>query len=362
MRSIFILTYIFLFLNSFNLIGQQKIVTIKGHEVAEDDLDNFILKQMRKDKLPGLSIAIINDSKIAYKRVFGVQDMSTNQKVNENTLFEAASISKPLFAYFVMKQVENGLLDLDKPLYEYLPYNDISYDERYKLMTTRMVLCHTSGLPNWRKDSLRLGFTPGEGFEYSGEAYDYLKMVLAKIKNTDDIGLDNIFYKEIVVPIGARHMYYTWNNYTAEHKAMGHRKGKTTDKESQPPWKPNIFGSGYSLHTESNDYAKFLIELMNPKVLHKSTVDEMLKSQVNLPAKSGFRSLGWIGWSLGFAIDSTSQGVRYIHTGDNGDFQTYCHFYKDKKMGLVFFCNSDKLYSSKFVRKLLRFLDEETKF
>ncbi len=356
MRNLFILIFVFLFLDSFSQIEQKKILTIQGNEKTVIELDAFIQKQMHKDKVPGLSIAIVNNSEIVYQRAFGVQDLSTKQKVEKSTLFEAASLSKPLFAYFVIKQVEMGLIDLDKPLYEYLPYNAIANDERYKLMTARMVLCHTGGFPNWRKDSLILCFTPGEGFEYSGEAYEYLKKVLVKIRNTTDVGLDSIFYNEIVIPIGAKHMYYTWNAYTSDNKAMGHRKGKITNKG--PQHKIKIFSSSHSLHTESYDYAKFLIEVMNPKVINQNLVDEMLQKQVNLPSKNGFGS----GWSLGFEIDSTSHGIRYIHTGDNGDFKTYCHFYKDKKMGIVFMSNYDKLYSSKFVRKLLRFLNEETKF
>lgn len=362
MRNLLIFAFSLLYINLFSQIEQKDITTIKGHRKTVNEIDAFILKQVQRCKVPGLSIAIINHSEIVYQRAFGVQDLSTKQKVEKSTLFEAASISKPLFAYFVMKQVENGFLNLDKPLYEYLSYPDIAYDERYKLMTARMVLCHTGGFPNWRKDTLRLNFTPGKGFEYSGEGYDYLKMVLAKIRNTNDFGLDSIFYNEIVLPIGAKHMYYTWNSYTSDNKAMGHRKGKTTDKGPQPPWKPNIFGPGYSLHTESNHYAKFLIELMHPKVMEQNTVNEMLKEQVSLPSNSGFRSLGWVGWSLGFAIDSTPQGNRYIHTGDNGDFQSYCQFYKDKEFGIVFFSNYDKLFDSKFVRRLLKFLEEDAKF
>jgi CubicO group peptidase (beta-lactamase class C family) len=69
--------------------------------------------------------------------------------VNDQTLFEAASVSKPIFAYFVMRMVEKGLLNLDTPLYKYLPYPDIEHDDRYKLITARMVLNHTTGFPNW---------------------------------------------------------------------------------------------------------------------------------------------------------------------------------------------------------------------
>jgi CubicO group peptidase (beta-lactamase class C family) len=337
------------------------IKTIKGKKISPLELDSFIETLLDSTNIPGLSIAIINDAKIVYHDVFGVTDITTMEPVDNYSLFEAASISKPLFAYFSMLQVDKGLLDLDKPLYEYLPYPDIAYDERYKLITARMILSHTSGFPNWRKDTLNLDFMPGHGFEYSGEGYDYLKMVLAHILKTDDLGLDSIFNAEIVQPIGAINMHCTWNDYLKEHKVMGHKNGKTTDKGPQPPWKPNTFGPGYSLHTESVEYAKFICSIMNNVILRPETQKEMLKKQVDVPANHGFQKYGLSAWSLGFAIETTIQGLRYNHSRDNGDFNSYCQFYKDYNYGIVFMSNSDKLFTTDFTRKLLDFLDEETK-
>ena len=66
----------------------------------------------------------------------------TGEKVNDNTLFEAASCTKPVFSFAVQRLAEREIIDLDKPLYLYLPYPDIAYDERYKLMTAKHVLTH----------------------------------------------------------------------------------------------------------------------------------------------------------------------------------------------------------------------------
>ncbi len=232
--------------------------------------------------IPGMSIAIINDAKIVYHNVFGVANTETKEKVTDSSLFECASISKPVFAYFVMLQAERGLIDLDKPLYEYYPYKDIAYDERYKQITARMVLCHTSGLPNWRKDeysdSLSFDFNPGEKFGYSGEGYQYLMMTLKKIRNVDDAGLDSIFNAEIVQPIGAEHMYYYWNEYTKLHKVWGHNNNHPTNNGPQTlPGIAPVFGAAFSLHTESFDYAKFICSIMKNEILKPETKAEMLK-------------------------------------------------------------------------------------
>lgn len=113
-------------------------------------------------------------------------------KVDDQSIFEAASMSKTVFTYFVLKMVDKKLLDLDTPLYRYFPYKDIEKNERYKLITAWMVLSHTTGFPNWRyfdkRDENRykygelyLKFTPGTEFAYSREGYRYLSLVIAHL-------------------------------------------------------------------------------------------------------------------------------------------------------------------------------------
>src|SRR5690606_33606031 len=145
-----------------------------------DSINIFLKSRMDSLNIPGLSIAVINDSKVVYHNTFGFANVEKKLPVTDKTIFEAASISKSEFAFFVMQFVEEGKLDLDKPLYEYLPYQDIANDERYKKITARMVLSHRSGFPNWRENEddkkLKIKFDPGTDYEYSGEGYQYLAM------------------------------------------------------------------------------------------------------------------------------------------------------------------------------------------
>ncbi|MFP3836070.1 serine hydrolase domain-containing protein, partial [Chryseobacterium sp. SIMBA_028] len=83
--------------------------------------------------------------KIVYHRALGTANLETQLPLNNQSVFEAASLSKTVFAYFVLRLVDQGVLNLDTPLYKYMPYEDIADDERYKLITARMVLDHTSG-------------------------------------------------------------------------------------------------------------------------------------------------------------------------------------------------------------------------
>ena len=135
-----------------------------------------------------------------------------------------------IFAFFVMKYVEEGRLDLDKPLYEYLPYPDIAYDDRYKKITARMVLSHRSGFPNWRENEkdkkLKIKFEPGTDYEYSGEGYQYLALVLKHIEKTDWNGLKASFQKKVVEPLNMKQTVFIQTPYTKEHKAEPYDKNR----------------------------------------------------------------------------------------------------------------------------------------
>ncbi len=325
---------------------------LHGKSIKHKDIDSFIVKAMDSLKLPGLTMALIKNNKITYTGYFGVENTKTKTPVTEQTIFEAASLSKPLFAYFVMKQVDKGILDLDTPLYEYFPYKDIDYDDRYKKITARMVLSHTSGFPNWREgDSLKIFFELGSQFGYSGEGYQYLKDVVVHLLKTTDVGLDSIFQSEVSEVIGAKYLHYTRSEERNRLKAMGHYEGKPTEDWNDGD--PTLFGSAYSAQTTAIDYAKFLIGVMEKKVLSEESLNEMLKAQSKTPEDWDEPN-----WTLGFGLLPTDDGTKYTHTGSNADFQAYCHFIPEKGYAIVMFCNSDMLFEEDFVEMTVDFLEK----
>ena len=147
------------------------------------DLEREIEELMTKAQVPGLSIALVSQGVLAWRRGFGIKDIRSKASVDDNTVFEAASTSKPLFAYVVMKLCEKGVLDLDTPLVKYVPERVVANDARSDVVTARHILSHTSGLPNWRskQEPLAFGFTPGERWSYSGEGYSYLQAVVSRL-------------------------------------------------------------------------------------------------------------------------------------------------------------------------------------
>jgi CubicO group peptidase (beta-lactamase class C family) len=330
----------------------KKIKTSSGNEIDISEMDKYLKNQMDSFDLPGMSIAIINNAEIIYYRIFGVTNIETQEKVSQETLFDAGSMSKTPFTYLVMKMVEQGILNLDQPLYTYLPYPDIEYDDRYKLITARMILCHTSGFPNWRflnKDQkLDIKFTPGTRFLYSGEGFEYLAKVVAHLKNIQKNDLQYLFEKEVSTPVGMQYAYFTWNDYVAKHQATGHFNGEISWGWGLNGNKPD-FGASYSLQSEALSYARFIIGIMQEKGLKKKTYDEMLKPHsVDSSRKDGVLQC------LGIMVKHTEFGNEYMHDGYNRNFYSAFMFNKVQKTGYVFFTNCNKGFD--FNKKLEEFL------
>lgn len=139
---------------------------------------------------------------------FGVKNAKIGLPVTAETVFEAASLSKPVFAYGVLKLIDQGKLGLDVPLTTYLPKPYIDGDERLNKITARIVLSHRTGFPNWRgKPSLKICFTPGERFSYSGEGYIYLQRVVEHITGKP---LNEYITEAVFTPLGMANSSYVW--------------------------------------------------------------------------------------------------------------------------------------------------------
>lgn len=147
------------------------------------DLQQFIPRMMQHVGVPGLSIAVIRDGKIIWSSAFGVRNNETREPVTTDTPFEAASFSKAAFAYAVLKLCEQGKLSLDAPLWNYRPNCFLpAADPRSKLITTRMIPSHTSGLHYRPEDkSVQIHSTPGEEWFYSAMGYGYLQRIVEHI-------------------------------------------------------------------------------------------------------------------------------------------------------------------------------------
>jgi CubicO group peptidase (beta-lactamase class C family) len=297
------------------------------------ELDSVVPALMDSGGVPGLSMAIVNDSAIVWSRGFGVRSVETGEPVDANTVFEAASLSKPVFAYAVLQLVDQGLIDLDTPIAEYYDYEDIAYDERHTLITPRMVLTHSTGFPNWRPSGGRLtiDFEPGSQFSYSGEGFGYLQRAVMQITGEP---LQELAQRLVFQPLGMTSSSYIWDDRFEANLALPHADGEVLPKR-----KPGR-GQGHAaatLHTTATDYAHFLIAVMNGTLLSDSMAAAMLTPQIEVD--SG------VSWGLGIGLQDDEAGRAFWHWGDNTGYKAYTLAYPDRGVGIIWFTNGESGHS-----------------
>jgi CubicO group peptidase (beta-lactamase class C family) len=304
-------------------------------------LQKRIPELLKESSVPGLSLALIRDGKTYWLQGFGVRDMKTGQPVTEETVFEAASLSKPVFAYGVLKLVDQGKLDLDAPLTRYLLKPYIEVDARLEKITARIVLSHRTGFPNWRGDGnpLTIDFTPGERFSYSGEGFVYLAKVVEQVTGKP---LNEYMTEAVFQPLEMKSSSYVWRPDYDARTATGHdASGEPGEKR-----KPNEANAAASLHTTAGDYARFVEALLNGTGLKEKTLREMEGPQIavdpactNCTERTPKELSKSVFWGLGIGIQETKQGESLWHWGDNGSFKCYVVVFPKPKIGLAMFMN-----------------------
>jgi CubicO group peptidase (beta-lactamase class C family) len=331
------------------------------NSIPTAELEAFVEQVMEEAEVAGLSLAVINDSQIVYQKAFGYKDKSEGTINDEQTLFSAASFSKPVFAYLVMLLAREGVIDLDKPLYQYLDkplfeypaYADLEGDYRYQQITARMVLSHTTGFPNWRfltpDGKLSILFPPGSRHSYSGEGIALLQMIVEAVTGKD---LEVLAQEKIFQPLGMTRSSYVWQpefetNYASPHDEYGRPRGELIQRTE-----PDAAGS---MVTTASDYARFLVANLNADDGRKASLNEMLQPQITINYKRMFGPDAWkmtdefqdinLSWGLGWGLFDTSHGRALFHTGHSIGWQNYTVTYFDKGIGIVMFSNSDNFES-----------------
>lgn len=304
-------------------------------------LETRIPELLSLGDVPGLSVALIKDSKAVWSRGFGVKSAKTKEPVDDDTMFEAASLSKPVFAYAVLKMVEKGQLDLDAPLSKYLPAY-IENDARLNLITARRVLSHTTGFPNWRPmgKPLIIHFTPGEKFSYSGEGFVYLQKVVERLTGEP---LNEVMRKSVFEPLGMNNSTYVWQDRFDAQMSNGHNEIKAPVNKN----KNAQANAAASMRTTAIDYARFVIAVMNGEGLKEETIRQVLTPQIKVDAGctnctdlKPTTPSDSLSWGLGWGLQSTPRGDAFWHWGDNGNFKCFIMAFRGQKMGIVVFANS----------------------
>ena len=331
------LLFAFLFFAGQLASAQTELPTKQAIARLEKDVPDL----MQKAGIPGVSIGLIRDGKLVWTGTFGVMNADTRKPVTSETVFEAASLSKCVFAYGVLKLVDEGKLNLDTPLTHYLGNNYDMSDPRINLITTRHVLTHSSGFPNWREFDggkvLQIHFNPGERWSYSGEGFVYLSKVVEKITGTS---LEDFMQQTVLKPLGMNSSSYVWSagKYGAT-KAYRHDDfGKVTGRnEKGGPGLLAVTGeanAAASLTTNAIDYSKFIIAVLNGTGLKSKTRDVMLS-----PGMRVTQNYPELAWGLGVGLETVPDGTVFYHLGDDGDAKAFFMASVKTKDAVVYFAD-----------------------
>jgi CubicO group peptidase (beta-lactamase class C family) len=281
---------------------------------------------LRISGVPGLSMAVVRDGRVVWAGAFGTRDDSAQTPVDTATVFEAASLSKPVFAYLALRLADRGELDLDRPLAEMLEYPRVPRDARARRITARMVLSHGTGLPNWGGERLTLQFEPGTAYGYSGEAFVYLQKA---IEHTTGQSLEALARREVFQPLGMARSSYVWQERFEGNAAQAKDwlwRVAPIDRWVEP-------NAAYTLLTTAPDYARFVAAVVAGRGLSPATWQAFLT-----PVRE--TSPG-IAMALGVRVENGPDGRIFYHSGNNGRRFT-CYMTGDvgRATGFVYFTNA----------------------
>ncbi|MCH7594316.1 MAG: beta-lactamase family protein [Chloroflexi bacterium] len=329
-------------------------------ESIASHLDEHIPKALGEAGVAGASIALIRDGALAWAGAYGTADASTGRALTTETVFEVASITKPLFTYGVLKLRNSGILDLDTPLNDYLdtPYLD---DPRIQKVTARHVLSHQGGFPNWQRQRddgpLKMYFEPGERYSYSGEGFQYLKKVIEHL--TGRPALD-VITELTLEPFGMSSSDLVWPSRRSDAPlAVGHEKdGTPREKRASPE-----MNAAASLHGNPSDVARFMTWMMrddeHSDALPASSINEMLTPAVPVNNSQSWHT-EWprpdaevsdtVSWGLGWALEhppsvepaatTSTPAPWFWHWGDNSVYFNFAIGSRESRSGVVIMTNS----------------------
>jgi CubicO group peptidase (beta-lactamase class C family) len=301
---------------------------------ANDPLEDSLIRQipawMAEYHVPCVGVGLLEEGKVKWIKVFGDQKKGT--PASANTLFNIASQTKPVAAMLTLRLVAAGKWDLDEPLAHYWIDPDIATDPYLMKLTTRYVLSHQTGFPNWRSDNdsgkLRFKFEPGTKFGYSGEGYEYLRRALeSKFHQTLDKLLDSLLFQ----PLKMRNTRYWGKDLDTSRFAMWHDgRGNRYSTPIQTP-----VNAADDLITTIGDYCRLGVYTMSKDGLPDTLYADMVRPQVKIK-EDYYRGLGW-----GLVKGLPNGEYALEHGGSDIGVRTMAIFLPKSKKGIVLMTNAD---------------------
>lgn len=336
---------------------------LDGSTIPISAADSLARALVTRHRITGLQVAVVNDGRIVWSGAYGLRLRSPDAPMTSTSILWAASITKAVFATHVMQRVAAGTLDLDQPIVAMLPRPLDSYepyrekatllvqDSAWARVTPRMLLSHTSGLLNFAQlepdGKMRLHDAPGRVYRYSGEGFNLLQYVL---EQRDGVSLDRTMDSAVFKPLGLARTAFA---YRAEFEPdMADRYG--SDEQFLAKTRRNVRAAG-SMTTTAEELSRFLIALMDDRVLPREQRVAMLSPVVSIRSRTQFESpadtnrgdttevarvgLAYgVGWGL---LTRTPYGPAFFKEGHGDGAQTYAICFPKRRDCMVILANSD---------------------
>jgi CubicO group peptidase (beta-lactamase class C family) len=309
-------------------------------------LDRQAPQWLQQFDVPSVAIAYIENGKLAWTAVYGEQ--SPGNPATEKTLYNLASLTKPISAELILRLAANGVLSLDEPMFPYWVDPDIKDNPWSKRLTPRLCLTHQTGFKNWRRQTqgvLAFQWEPGTNSGYSGEGYDYVGRFAEKKTGRS---FEELAQAYVFNPIGMKETAYTKRDWFEGRLAQPHGpKGETEPRNA------NEWTAADLVRTTVGDYAKFILSVMQRQGLTREIADQQMISTRNtvtaadmgkLCAKAGLAAAscsGSAGMGLGWEIIELNGATIIDHGGSDWGVRTQVFFDPNKQTGAVILTNGD---------------------
>lgn len=334
---------------------QSAIPRPDGTSISTAQVDATVNQLLHAAHVTGAGIAIFHNRRIVYLKAYGLRDTEHNLPLTPDSVMTSASLSKATFALLVMNLVRDKVLDLDKPISQYLPkplpeyprYADLQGDLRWQKLTLRILLSHSSGFPNWRAfeddHKLHIHFDPGTRYAYSGEGIDLAQLVVETVtaKPLTDLMQDRIF-----TPLHMTRTSMVWQPAFDSNFANGYDEyGRSLGPEKHAH--PDAAGS---MQTTLRDYATFLSSLLHSKPLGIPATGLLFNRQIAIHSAHQFPSLNGetstasdaigLSYGLGWGLYFSPHGKAFFKEGHDEGWRHLALCFREHGDGILILTNS----------------------
>jgi CubicO group peptidase (beta-lactamase class C family) len=287
--------------------------------------------------VPGMAVAVVRDGEVRME-AFGRRSAAATSPVGPSTVFDAASLTKPLVAYVVMQLADAGALDLDDLVAAHAPFA-LADEIAAAPITVEHLLSHRSGLPNlFDTGLLRVHVPPGRRFSYSSVGYAYLQRAIEAVTGEP---LEATVRRRVLEPLGMRDSSLIWQRRFEANHAVPHEGGVPLDKH-----RPPVASASYSLQTTAGDYARFVAATIAGTGLSEAAHTRWLAPCVAVPdgraedlSEDGVPAATGLAWSLGWGREP--EAGTFFQWGKTAGVRTFAMGTVGARTGIVVLANGN---------------------